>query len=76
MPTGGSSHQASNRDEPGRHWGGLVGPDRPAPDTTVVIDEPARLLTDEERLQLDEDIARIQQRREIAVADSSGIRLS
>lgn len=58
------------------HWGGVVGPDRPAPDTNIVIDEPGRLLSDVERLQLDEDIARIQQRRESAVAESYGIRLS
>jgi len=70
-------HESSNPPEPSvRSWGGVVGPDRPPPDTDVVIGEPSRLLSDEERLQLDEDIARIQQRRENAVAESYGIRLS
>jgi hypothetical protein len=71
------TQEPSNRSKPaGTRWGGVVVPDRPAPDTNIVIDEPGKLLSDEERLQLDEDIARIQQRRENAVAESYGIRLS
>ena len=64
------------RRETGRKWGGIRVPRRPAADTSLGLDEPGGLLSPDERLQLDQDIAQIHDRRQKAIARARGIRLS
>jgi DNA-directed RNA polymerase specialized sigma24 family protein len=57
-------------------WGGVVVPRQATADTQLGFGEPSELLSEDERLHLDQDIARLHQRRQKAVAKARGIRLS
>ena len=45
-------------------------------DTKLGFDEPNELLSEDQRLRLDQDIARLHQHRQKAVTKARGIRLS
>jgi hypothetical protein len=70
------SDDRSELDNDGRDWAGVVVPRPTAADTQLGFDEPGELLSEGERLHLDQDIARLHQRRQNAVAKARGIRLS
>lgn len=65
-----------DRDIPERGKEDVVIPAHPAVETPLGFEDPNDLLSEDERLQLDQDIARLHRRRQKAFAKARGIRLS